>query len=126
MLLGADIISTLEAGSGAVLRSLDNILLLFGVHAVPWVQTTFLSNVSNGFLAVLSWPSWTTFGIVGVVLAFIVRDRREKRKPAASHSGSRDNPASGSQITHVVSTIPGSRDHEVEKVSPAEVIVPSE
>jgi hypothetical protein len=84
MLLGADIISTLEAGSGVVVRSLDKILLLFGVDAKPWIQTTFSSTIANGFLAVLSSPGWATFGVVGVVFTLIVPGRRERREPAAA------------------------------------------
>jgi hypothetical protein len=85
MLLGADIISSLEAGSGVVVRSLDKVFLLFGLDAKPWIQTRFSSGFANAFLAVLSSPGWATLGIVGVVLALIVPSRREKRQPAAAH-----------------------------------------
>ena len=86
MLLGADIVSTLEAANGVVVRSLDKDLLLFGIDAKPWIETRVLAGVASAFLAVLSFPGWATLGIVGVVLALIVPARREKREPVREHS----------------------------------------
>jgi hypothetical protein len=77
MLLGADIISTLEAGSGVVVRSMDKVLLLFGVDAKPWIQATFSTAVANAFLAALASPGWATLGIIGVILALMMPARRE-------------------------------------------------
>ena len=82
MLLGADIISTLEMGSGVVVRPMDKILLLFGLDAKPWVQASFSPNVSSALVAVLSLPGWATLGVVGVILTLLVPPRRERAEPA--------------------------------------------
>lgn len=85
MLLGADIISTLEAGSGVVVRSLDKVLLLFNLDPKPWIQTAFSSSIANAVIAVLLSPGWAIFGIAGVFLTLILPGRRERREPAAAH-----------------------------------------
>ena len=82
MLLGADIISTLEAASGVVVRSLDKVLLLFGHDVKPWIGRTFPAVVGNVLLAILGSPGWVTLGILGVVVALIVPGRRRERHEA--------------------------------------------
>ena len=79
MLLGADIISSLESSTGAVVRSLDRVLLLFGLDAKPWVLARFSSGIANALLAILSTPGWITFGIIGVILVLILPARRERQ-----------------------------------------------
>jgi hypothetical protein len=86
MLLGADIVSTLEAAGGTVVRSLDRVLLLVGFDAKPWVQTKFPPGVANAFLAILSTPGWVTFGIIGVILVLIVPARRARHAHEAPPS----------------------------------------
>src|SRR5207237_9116819 len=78
MLLGADIVSTLEAGSGVIIRSLDKVLLLFNMDLKPWVQNTFSPSVANVLLSILSSPAWVTLGILGIVFSFIAPARRER------------------------------------------------
>jgi hypothetical protein len=85
MLLGADIISTLEAGTGVVVRPMDKVLLLFGLDAKPWIQASFSPNVSNALVAVLSLPGWATLGVVGVMLTLLIPPRRE-RPPEPAHA----------------------------------------
>ena len=78
MLLGADIISTLEAGTGVIVRPMDKVLLLFGLDGKPWIQASFSTAVANALLAVLSLPGWATLGVVGVLFMLLFPPRRTR------------------------------------------------
>ena len=80
MLLGADVVSTLESPAGVVVRSLDKVLLLAGVDGKIWVQARFAPAIANALLAILASPGWAVIGIVGVVLALITPGRRERHR----------------------------------------------
>jgi len=82
MLLGADIVSTLEMPGAVVVRSLDRVLTLFHLNATPWVEGNFVAWLVNPALMVLSSPSWATFGILGVIGSLLSQPRRLKPKPA--------------------------------------------
>lgn len=81
MLLGADLVSTLEKNGETVMRSFDQILLLVGVDAKPWLQQLLSPPFANGFVAVLSWPGWAVLGIPGAILGMLAAGRRERRQP---------------------------------------------
>jgi hypothetical protein len=74
MLIGADEISTLEAGGVRVIRPLSAILTLYGANVEAWHAD--LPGVFAGVVsAVLSWPGWGVLAVVGGVLALIARPR---------------------------------------------------
>jgi len=79
MLLGADVVSTLEKQGETIIRSLDQILLLFGADATPWLERTLPPQAANGALVLLSWPGWAVLGIPGAVLGMIASGPRKKR-----------------------------------------------
>src|SRR5215467_10430943 len=93
MLLGADIISTLEMGTGVVVRPMDKVLLLFGLDVKPWLQASFSPNVANALVAVLSLPGWVTLGVAGLMMTLLIAPRRElAAEPAhAEADGDRDH-----------------------------------
>jgi hypothetical protein len=79
MLLGADVVSTLERGGETVMRSLGQILLLLGVDAKPWFEEQFPPQLANAFAIMLSWPGWAVLGLPGVLLGMAASGRRERR-----------------------------------------------
>ena len=90
MLLGADIVSTLEAPGTVVVRSLDRILMLFQLDAKPFVEANFATWLVSPSLAVLASPSWATLGILGVLFSLLAQAFRSKPKeahhtPSAEH-----------------------------------------
>ena len=68
LLLGADGVSTLEAGE-PVVRTTAEILGLLGLEVTPGGEGS-LAGVSDFFLEA---PLWAVFGTVGVVLTLIFR-----------------------------------------------------
>ncbi len=80
MLLGADVVSMLETGEPKM-RSIDLVWDLFaqggaeGFHA--WAQTSLPGPLPEGLATLLSWPAWAVFGVIGVLLAVLFRQREE-------------------------------------------------
>ena len=70
-LLGADGISSLEAGE-PVMRTSADILSLFGVNGDAVVDAS-PGGVSQALDAVFKLPLWGVLGIIGVVLTLIFR-----------------------------------------------------
>jgi len=71
MLLGADIVSTLELGGQFVTRSLEAVILLVtGASAQGWTETTFPAPAASLFVTILGLPGWLSTGTLGVVLGF--------------------------------------------------------
>jgi hypothetical protein len=74
MLIGADEISTLEAGGVRMIRSLGTILTLYGADPMSWPEN--LPGPLAGIVsAVLSWPGWAVLAVTGGVLAAVARPR---------------------------------------------------
>ena len=74
MLIGADEISTLEAGGIRMIRSLGTILALYGADPTSWPEN--LPGPLAGIVStVLSWPGWGVLAVTGGVLAVIARGR---------------------------------------------------
>ena len=76
MLLGADVVSSLEKGmdiwSGDLtVRSLDQVLTLLQWDIKPWIQTTLPEPVAGWLTTFLGWPSWADLGVPGVILNFL-------------------------------------------------------
>jgi hypothetical protein len=76
MMLGADVITTLEKGhdlwSGDfMVRSLDQVMALFNISIKQWADTTLPDPVSGWLDTLLSWPGWADTGVLGVLLGFV-------------------------------------------------------
>jgi hypothetical protein len=74
MLIGADEISTLEAGGIRMVRSLGTILTLYGADPMSLQENLpgFLASIVS---TVLSWPGWGVLAVAGGVLAGLARPR---------------------------------------------------
>lgn len=79
MLLGADVVTMLERGTEPQLRSLENIWALFSASGVDafkvWIAEILPAPAPDGILAFLSLPAFAVFGVVGVLLAVLFRER---------------------------------------------------
>lgn len=73
MLLGADMVTTLEQGSGLVTRSVDQVLmLLFGGSLAAWIEATLPGSAAGYVNFALGLPAWLLLG--GFALLFIFID----------------------------------------------------
>lgn len=79
MLLGADVVTMLETGAEPRLRSLESIWALFSASGVEsfkvWIAETVPAPVPDGIMAALSLPAFAVFGVIGVILAVVFRER---------------------------------------------------
>ena len=82
MLLGADVVNTLEKHGELVIRSLETIIMIFGYDAKGAIQGNFPPQLANVCLAVIAWPGWLTIGGLGVVMAVIAPQPRSARRSA--------------------------------------------
>jgi hypothetical protein len=71
MLIGADIVSSLEMPGVVMVRSFDKILMLFGTDLKPWVQTSIPPALVSPGLSVLAAPGWAVIGVLGVVFSLL-------------------------------------------------------
>jgi hypothetical protein len=75
MLLGADIVTSLENGGKIVVRSLDQVWALFdkpaidGFHA--WCDHHLPAFLAHGIAALFALPGWGVTGVPGIILAFL-------------------------------------------------------
>jgi cytochrome bd-type quinol oxidase subunit 2 len=81
MLLGADVITLLEHGTEPHMRSLGEVWGLFTATGVAsfqaWIAGLAPAPVSDGFASLLAWPAFAVFGVTGVILAVLFRERDE-------------------------------------------------
>src|ERR1700760_66732 len=75
MLLGADLISTLEHGGRVVIRSLDHVWTAVNSASIDalkvWLDHHAPKAVTHGVESFLATPGWAVFGVLGVVIAFV-------------------------------------------------------
>lgn len=75
MLLGADLITSLEHHGPITVRSLEQVWALVSKASVAgfnvWMQRALPSPVPAWIVAVLALPAWALTGVLGVVLAFV-------------------------------------------------------
>ena len=75
MLLGADIISTLEKNGQFTVRSIEQVWAMLGKGSVDgfkaWLDHTLPSPVPSWIEAVLRVPAWGFIGVLGVIFAFL-------------------------------------------------------
>jgi hypothetical protein len=79
MLLGADVVSTLEKNGEAVIRSLDQILLLLRIDALPWFERKLGPQFAQGMAIIFSWPAWAVLGVPGAALGMLAASPRQRR-----------------------------------------------
>jgi len=80
MLLGADVVSTLEKNGDVVIRSLDQILLLLGIDAIPSFEQRLGPGFARGMAIVFSWPGWAVLGVPGILLGMLAANPRGRRR----------------------------------------------
>lgn len=75
LLLGADLIATLDHGGMVSIRSLDHVWSALDKGSIDgfkgWLQHRAPHPVTHGIESFLATPGWAVFGVVGVVLAFL-------------------------------------------------------
>jgi hypothetical protein len=75
MLLGADLITTLEHGGAVVIRSLDHVWTAIDRNSIDgmktWLEHRAPHPIAHGIESFLATPGWAAFGVSGVVLAFL-------------------------------------------------------
>jgi hypothetical protein len=74
MLIGADEISTIEAGGVRTIRSLDHILTIYQLDPKPWEAS--LPAMLQGLVGrVMSFPAWAVLASLGALIGFLARVR---------------------------------------------------
>ena len=76
MMMGADIISTMEMGGGVVVRSLSQVMMLFGFDASNIIQAILPQSAVGFGMMLIDWPGWLTLGVFGLLLTNLTRPRR--------------------------------------------------
>jgi hypothetical protein len=75
MLLGADIVTSLENGGKIMVRSLDQVWALFDKSAVDafhaWCDHHLPAFLAHGVAALFGLPAWAATGVPGIILAFL-------------------------------------------------------
>ena len=74
MLIGADEITTIEAGGVRTIRSLDHILTIYRLDPKPW-ETALPVMVQGLAGRVMSLPAWAVLAGLGVAIGFLARAR---------------------------------------------------
>lgn len=80
MLLGADVVTLLERGSEPRMRSLADVWGLFTATGVASFQawiTGMVPELGEGLASMLALPAFAVFGVTGVILAVLFRERDE-------------------------------------------------
>jgi cytochrome bd-type quinol oxidase subunit 2 len=79
MLLGADVVTLLERGQEPHMRSLAEVVGLFSATGVTSLQGMIAGfapgAVADGVASILAWPAFAVFGVMGVILALLFRER---------------------------------------------------
>ena len=83
MLLGADVVSSLEQSGGTVVRSFNHILMLCGFDAEVWFVQNLPPQVAEICTDIFSAPAWVVIGGLGTLLGLISAGRsgRSSRLP---------------------------------------------
>jgi len=78
MLLGADLIGTLEK-KALVVRSLYEIVVLFNYDAKPVLIATFPGQVVNAIVLVIESPAWLTLGFLAFFFTMVAPSSKPVR-----------------------------------------------
>jgi hypothetical protein len=75
MLLGADMVTSLQKGGQIAVRSIEQVWRFFGQGSLDgfkvWIEHSLPSPVPDFFYSVLALPAWALTGVLGVVIAFL-------------------------------------------------------
>ena len=75
MLLGADLVTSLDRGGQITVRSVEQVWAMFSAHGVAnfkdWAQHHWPPGAMHAFDKVLTLPGWGVAGVPGVLLNFI-------------------------------------------------------
>jgi hypothetical protein len=74
MLIGADEISSIEAGGTRTIRSFGHILTLYGADPMNWLPA-LPTSVQRAFASLLALPGWAVLASSGGLLALLTRAR---------------------------------------------------
>jgi len=77
MLLGADVVTTLEQGGQTMVRSFDQVLKLVGIDALNAGPRDTPSQFVTLWMTVLSWPGWAVVGVPGALLGIVASGPRK-------------------------------------------------
>lgn len=78
MLLGADLVGTLEK-KAIVIRSLYDMIILFNYDAKPWLIATLPAQIVNGVVFVIEAPGWLTLGFFAFAFTIIAPPSKPTR-----------------------------------------------
>src|SRR5258706_7311955 len=81
MLLGADVVSSLEQRGGTVVRSFIHILMLCGFDAGLWFAQNLPPQIAEICIGIFSVPGWAVIGVLGTVLGLLTAGGSERRPP---------------------------------------------
>ena len=74
MLLGADVLTSLEKGGIITVRSIDQVWMIVDkagdASFKAWLAKDLPAFVTSGFNAIIALPGWAVSGVIGVILAF--------------------------------------------------------
>ena len=75
MLLGADMVASLQRGGQIAVHSIDQVWGVLSASSIAgakaWVSHTLPSPLPDWFYSVLALPAWALTGVLGVVIAFL-------------------------------------------------------
>ena len=75
MLLGADLVSSLDKGGEITVRSIEQVWALLAPGGADgfkaWAEHRFPPGVAQGIETVLGLPGWAVTGVLGVILNFV-------------------------------------------------------
>jgi hypothetical protein len=75
MLLGADVLTSLEKGGVITVRSIDQVWMIVDkagdASFKAWMIKAVPGFVVSAFNTVIALPGWAVSGVIGVILAFI-------------------------------------------------------
>ena len=82
MLLGADIVTSLERGGQIAVRSVAQVWALFSKSSLDsfkaWTDHNAPGFAAHWVYSVLSVPGWSIPGVLGVILAFVFGRKHEE------------------------------------------------
>lgn len=81
MLLGADVVTTLEQGGQTMVRSFAQVLKLLGIDAMNAPPQDAAPQFLALWSAVLSWPGWAVIGVPGALLGIVASGPRKGPPP---------------------------------------------
>ncbi len=75
MLLGADIVTSLEHGGQITVRSIDQVWAILDKAGdagfKSWIGRSFPTFLAGWTYSVMALPGWGVTGVIGVILAFL-------------------------------------------------------